>query len=180
MAITARIFIAGAIGAKVDSLNYELAKTIGKELASRGFTIVSGAYMGISDAAFSGAISGNENSKRLALACDEIEMQRNAHYSDIIVADNFFDMKMKSCINSDAFIFLPGCFGTLSMLFVVLQLKQLKLMGKKPVICVGEVLEEMFNNLSFYNSDILEFYHNGIFVRTADEVIKEIEKFFSV
>jgi len=174
----AKVFIGGGLNSTPESEDYIFAKDLGKELAERGFTVVSTAYLGVAEATFIGASLGNDNSKRIAIGCDEVNLPRNKSYTDLIIADNYFDMKMKFCTNADAFVFLPGYFDTLSIIFIVLQLKQLKLMGKKPVICVGELLEEMFNNLSFYNDEVLAFYEKGIFVNTVDGVIDNLKNFF--
>jgi predicted Rossmann-fold nucleotide-binding protein len=175
-----KIFIGGDLHCQPESSEYKIAEEIGYGLAKKGFTIVSSAYMGASKAAFHGAIRGNDNSRRIALDCSEIELERNASYTEIVIADNYFDMKMKSCINSDAFVFLPGSFDVLSMLAIVLQLKQLKLMGKKPTIFVGEQLEEMLNSFGFYNEDVIDYFNEVIFLKDAAEAISQITSLFEI
>jgi predicted Rossmann-fold nucleotide-binding protein len=173
-----KIFIGGDLHCQPESSEYKDAEEIGFGLAQKGFTIVSSAYMGTSVAAFKGAIEGNDNSRRIALDCAEIDLQRNTDYTEMVIADNYFDMKMKSCINSDAFIFLPGSFDVLSMLAIVLQLKQLKLMGKKPIICVGDQLEEMLNSFGFYNEDVLDYFGEVILLENAKDAISKISCIF--
>ena len=170
----ARIYIDGNHNCPQGSKEYQDAESLGKKLAELGFTIVSSARIGVSEAIFKGAIAGNDNSIRIAIDCAEINLPRNKNYTKEIIADNYFDMKMRNCINSDAFIFLAGSFAVLSNLAIILQLKELELMGGKPVICVGEQLDELLNILSFYNEDLLEAVNKVIRVENVDEAAKEL------
>ena len=173
-----RVFIKGNHKALPESADYKSAEKIGYELSKRGFIIVSSVQKGISEAAFAGAIRGNDNSKRIAIDCKEVDLPRNSKYTEVIVADNYFDMKMKKCINSNSFIFFAGGFGILSDIAIILHLKELKLMGNKLVICVGEQLEEALSAYSFYNEDVIDWFQQIVFVDDADEAIQKTLDFF--
>ena len=171
----ARIFIEGNNCCLNDSKEYKEAEYLGKKLAEKGYVIVSSARKGIAEAVFKGAMEEVEDSIRVAIDCPEINLPRNTKYTKEIIADNFFDMKMKNCINSDAFIFLTGSFSVLSNLSIILQLKELQLMGNKPLICVGEQLEEVINVFGFYNEDVLDISDNIIYAKTIDDAINKLE-----
>jgi len=176
----ARIFIEGSPSCLPNTEAYKLAEELGRKLASRGFAIVSSARKGVSEAAFIGAISANEHSTRIAVDCAEINLPRNNKFTKEIIADNYFDMKMRNCINSDAFIFFSGDFAVLSNLSIILQLKQLELMGNKPLICIGEEMLEVLNTLSFYSEETLEIFSSEVFLaNTIDEAVAYIVDFFS-
>ncbi|MDR0926739.1 MAG: LOG family protein [Ignavibacteria bacterium] len=174
----AKIFIEGNESCAVDGEDWKNAELLGFELSKRGHTIVSSARKGIAEAAFVGAIRGNDNSTRIAIDCSEINLPRTTKFTKEIIADNFFDMKMKNCINSDAFIFMPGGFAVLSNLSIILQLKQLELMGNKPVVCVGDQLEEGLNIFGFYNEEVVDSFLNIHFIDTINEAIDIVEKHF--
>ena len=174
----ARIFIEGDHKCQPDSKEYQDAEALGKRLAELGFTIVSSAHKGTSEAVFKGAIAGSDDSNRVAINCAEINLPRNNNSTKEIIADNYFDMKMRNCINSDAFIFLQGGFAVLSNLAIILQLKELELMGGKPVICVGEQLDEVLNVFGFYNEEVLDAFEKVIIVSNAEAAINEIIKIF--
>jgi len=173
-----RIFIEGNRRATVESDEYQAAEKIGFELSRKGFVIVSSAGKGISEAAFAGAIRGSDNSKRVAIDCSEINLPRNSKFTDVVIANNYFDMKMKNCINSDGFIFFSGGFEVLTNLSIILQLKELELMGEKPVICIGDQLEETLESGGFYNEDVVDSFAQIFFVPDADEAIKKALDFF--
>jgi len=176
----ARIFIEGSPKCLPESEAYQQAEEIGKKLASRGFAIVSSARKGVSEAVFIGATAANENSTRIAVDCAEINLPRNNKFSKEIIADNYFDMKMRNCINSDAFIFFSGDFAVLSNLSIILQLKQLELMGSKPIVCIGEEMLEVLNTLSFYSEETLDIFSSEVYVaKNIDEAVDYIVTFFS-
>jgi len=175
-----RIFIEGCRREiNTESEEYKAAEKVGFELSQKGFVIVSSAGKGISEAAFLGAIRGNDNSKRVAIDCSEINLPRNSKFTDIVVAKDYFDMKMKNCINSDGFIFFSGGFEVLSNLSIILQLKELDLMGEKPVICIGEQLEETLGAYGFHNEDVVDSFSQIFFVNDADEAINKTLEFFN-
>ena len=169
-----RIFIEGNNKCLPNSKEYKDAELLGKKLSALGYTIVSSARKGISEAAFKGAEEENDDSIRVAIDCVEINLPRNNKYTKEIIADNYFDMKMKNCISSDAFIFLPGSFSVLCNLAIILQLKDLELMGNKPVICVGEQLKDILELFSFYNEDVLEIYDKLFFVENVSEAVETL------
>ncbi|MCL2039590.1 MAG: hypothetical protein FWG85_04075 [Bacteroidetes bacterium] len=171
-----RVFIEGNHNSQSDSKEYKDAELLGKKLVALGYTVVSSARKGISEAVFKGAEKENSNSIRVAIDCAEINLPRNNKFSKEIIADNYFDMKMKNCINSDAFIFLPGSFSVLCNLAIVLQLKKLELMGNKPLICVGEQLENILELFSFYNEDVLDIFDKLFFVDDVDGAVNVLIK----
>jgi len=176
----ARVFIEGAQRCLPDSEEYKIAEALGSKLAEHNFTLVSSARKGVSEAVFCGAERTDPKSIRIAVDCAEINLPRNNKFTKEIIADNYFDMKMRNCINSDAFIFLPGDFAVLSDLSIILQLKQLDLMGNKPVLCIGEQMHEVLNTLSFYNEETLEIYVSAVTqCQDIDEALKFLLKFFS-
>jgi predicted Rossmann-fold nucleotide-binding protein len=166
-----RIFIEGDHRATPGSNEYDAAEKMGYELAKEGFVIVSSAGMGISEAVFSGAIRWDDSSRRVAIDCDEINLPRNSKFNEIVATPNYFDMKMKNCINSDGFIFFPGSFEVLSNLSIIFQLKELELMGRKPVICIGEQLEEVLSTCGFYNENIVDSLEEVILADNVEEAI---------
>ena len=177
----ARVFVMGDSTCSPESVDYIFGYEFGKLLAKKGFTVLSSARKGISEAVFRGASSVDTKSVRIAVDCVEINLPRNNCFSKEIIADNYFDMKMKSCINSDAFVFFSGGFDVLSDLSILLNLKQLELMGNKPIICIGEQLQGVLDSLFFYNEDALESsITKVVIVDTIAEAIDYINTFFNV
>ena len=175
-----KIFIEGNHKCAEGSSEYQAAEKIAYELSKKGFDIVGSTGKGVSEAAFNGAIKGNNNSKRIAIDCNEFKFEKNSKYSEVIATDNYFEMKKQNCTIPDAFIFFTGSFNVLSNLFIILQLKELELMGEKTVICIGEQLEEGLSACSFYNEDILDSFGQIFFVEKSEDAVTKILENFKV
>jgi hypothetical protein len=112
----------------------EAARELGTELAKAGIRLVYGGgqvgLMGlIADAALAadGAVTGI-----IPKFLDKLEIGHTG-CTELIVSNNMHDRKYEMASIADAFVILPGGFGTLDEMFEILTWKQLKL-HDKPVI----------------------------------------------
>jgi uncharacterized protein (TIGR00730 family) len=115
---------------------YELARTIGRRLAERGFAIITGGGPGIMEAANRGCREGGG----LSIGCNiELphEQSVNAYVDLGIEFRYFFARKTMFVKYADAFVILPGGFGTLDELFESLTLIQTGKVRDFPVVLVG-------------------------------------------
>ena len=69
-------------------------------------------------------------------------VQRDTHH------DNFFTRLQQFTDECDAFIALPGGYGTLLEVLIVVQLLQVRHMETKPLILVGSMLHDIMNYAS--------------------------------
>lgn len=69
-------------------------------------------------------------------------VQRDSHH------DNFFTRLKQFTDECDAFIALPGGYGTLLEVLTVVQLLQVKHMEGKPLILVGSMLQDVMHYMS--------------------------------
>lgn len=69
-------------------------------------------------------------------------VQRDSHH------DNFFSRLKQFTDECDAFIALPGGYGTLLEILTVVQLLQVKHMENKPLILVGSMFQDIMNYTS--------------------------------
>jgi len=113
----------------------EAARFLGSELASAGIRLIYGGgqvgLMGlIADAALAagGAVTGI-----IPKFLDQLEIGHTG-CTELIVTDNMHDRKLKMASLADAFVILPGGFGTLEEMFEILTWKQLRLHDKPVVI----------------------------------------------
>jgi uncharacterized protein (TIGR00730 family) len=115
---------------------YELARTIGRRLAESGFAIITGGGPGIMEAANRGCREGGG----LSIGCNiELphEQSVNAYVDLGIEFRYFFARKTMFVKYADAFVILPGGFGTLDELFESLTLIQTGKVRDFPVVLVG-------------------------------------------
>jgi uncharacterized protein (TIGR00730 family) len=115
---------------------YELARTIGRRLAEAGYAVITGGGPGTMEAANRGCREGGG----LSVGCN-IELpheQGMNRYVDLGVEFRyFFARKVMFVKYADAFVILPGGFGTLDELFESLTLIQTGKVRHFPVVLIG-------------------------------------------
>lgn len=130
------VSIYGSARIKPKSPYYKLAITIARKFSDAGFAVISGGGPGIMEAANKGAHGGA--SPTVGLNIELPHEQKGNQYQDISLRfRHFFTRKVTFVKNSDAFIIMPGGFGTLDELSEVLTLIQTQKSRHVPIILVG-------------------------------------------
>src|SRR4051794_18219670 len=135
-AVGPAVTIFGSARLAAGSPEYELARGIARRLAERGFAIITGGGPGIMEAANRGCREGGG----LSIGCN-IELPHeqgiNAYVDLGIEFKYFFARKTMFVKYADAFVIMPGGFGTLDELFESLTLIQTGKIRNFPVVLVG-------------------------------------------
>ena len=135
--VSKAVSIFGSARVKAGSPYYELATDVAKALGKKGFAVITGGGPGIMEAANKGA----REAKTLSIGLNiqlPFEMHINP-YVDITEKFNFFFVRKVMLVKySQAYIILPGGFGTLDEMFEALTLIQTKKVADFPVIMVGK------------------------------------------
>jgi uncharacterized protein (TIGR00730 family) len=130
------VTIFGSARTTPDSELYKLARTIGRRLAEAGYAVITGGGPGTMEAANRGCREGGG----LSVGCN-IELPReqglNAYVDLGVEFRYFFARKTMFVKYADAFVILPGGFGTLDELFEALTLIQTRKVRNFPVVLVG-------------------------------------------
>src|SRR5688500_3169750 len=119
---------------------YEEVKKLSSELARLGVDIVTGGGPGLMEAANSGAVEGQIESKSrsFGLAIHLPSEEAANPFVDKVFRHRTFFSRLHHFIRlSSAFIVMPGGIGTALELFMVWQLLQVKHMKQHPLILVG-------------------------------------------
>jgi uncharacterized protein (TIGR00730 family) len=115
---------------------YELARKIARRLAERGFAIITGGGPGVMEAANRGCREGGG----LSVGCNiELPHEQSLNeYVDLGVEFRYFFVRKTMFVKyAEAFVILPGGFGTLDELFEALTLIQTGKVRDFPVVLVG-------------------------------------------
>ena len=132
------VSIFGSARTKADEKYYLLAEDIAYKLTSNGYGIITGGGPGIMEAGNKGATRAGGIS--VGLNIDLPHEQDSNPYVDSdknIDFDYFFVRKVMFVKYAQAFVVLPGGFGTLDELFESITLIQTNKIGKFPIILVG-------------------------------------------
>jgi len=116
---------------------YHLAERVAYLLAKNGFSIITGGGPGIMEAANKGASEANGESIGLNIELP-FEQKPNPFIKRLLNFRYFFIRKVMFVKYSQAFIILPGGFGTLDELFESITLIQTKKIQPFPVILLGD------------------------------------------
>ena len=130
------VTIFGSARAEEGTPTYELARAIARRLAESGFAIITGGGPGTMEAANRGCREGGG----LSIGCNiELphEQALNAYVDLGVEFRYFFARKTMFVKYADAFVILPGGFGTLDELFEALTLIQTGKVRDFPVVLVG-------------------------------------------
>jgi len=99
---------------------WDLAYSIGRTAAEHGFTVCTGGYLGVMEAASKGAVSREGKSLGILHTSPEIK-KPNQFLTDIIIADDYLD-RLARLMRFSYSIALPGGSGTLAEITVALAL----------------------------------------------------------
>ena len=116
--------------------HYELARQIGQRLAREGFTVMTGGGPGIMAAANRGA----KEAGGLSIGCNiqlPMEQEPNPYLDRFVEFEHFFVRKVMLVKYSEAFVVMPGGFGTLDEVFETATLMQTGKIESFPIVAMG-------------------------------------------
>ncbi|MBI4618981.1 MAG: TIGR00730 family Rossman fold protein [Desulfobacterales bacterium] len=159
---------------------YEKTVIIAKKLAENGFNIITGGGPGIMEAANKGAREGCSKSVGLNIRLP-LEQKINPYVDINLEFKYFFVRKVMFIKYAQAYIGMPGGFGTLDEIFEAMTLIQTKRIKPFPVILVGSdywngLLEWMKKNLLEKNKISPEDMDMFTILDDPDEVVKTIKR----
>lgn len=130
------VSIFGSARIKADNPYYPLCMDIARRFSDEGFAVISGGGPGLMEAANRGAFEGKSPS--VGLNIELPHEQSGNKWQDISLSfRHFFARKVAFVRYADAYIVLPGGFGTLDELSEVLTLIQTGKCRHIPIILVG-------------------------------------------
>ena len=179
------VSIFGSARTKAENKYFKIGQEIARKLATLGYGIITGGGQGIMEAANKGA--HEVGGKSIGLNIDLPFEQNHNPYIDAehnLEFDYFFVRKVIFVKYSQAFVIMPGGFGTLDEMFEVITLIQTKKINNRPIVLVGKSYWEGL--IEWLKKAMLEYEQNispddlNLFVLldTADEAVQYIDDFY--
>ena len=130
------VTVFGSARFQEDHRYYQLARELGGELARAGYVVMTGGGPGIMEAANRGA----HEAGGVSLGCNITlphEQVPNPYLDKFIEFEHFFIRKVMLVKYSNAFVVMPGGFGTLDEAFEVMTLVQTGKLERFPIVGMG-------------------------------------------
>jgi uncharacterized protein (TIGR00730 family) len=130
------VSVFGSARTKPGMEEYELGEQIGSALAEAGYGVITGGGPGVMEAANKGAFEAGGISVGLGI---ELPFEQGLNdYIDIGLEFRYFFVRKTMFVKySQAFVVLPGGFGTLDELFEAVTLVQTKKITQFPIVLLG-------------------------------------------
>jgi uncharacterized protein (TIGR00730 family) len=148
---------------RADPLYQDAAFALGKALAQEGLQLVyGGGKLGLMGQVADGVMQNG--GRAIGFTTEYIAHLEQAHTSltELHVVNSMHTRKLKMSENADAFVILPGGFGTLDELFETLTWRQLK-MHDKPIIIAN--INGYWNPLEALANSVI----NNLFAQLQDK-----------
>lgn len=178
------VSIFGSARTKPGEADYEKTVAIAKKLAQSGFHVITGGGPGIMEAGNKGAREGGARSVGLNIHLP-LEQEPNTFANVKLSFQYFFVRKVMFVKYAQAYIAMPGGFGTMDEIFEALTLIQTKRIKPFPVILVGSdywsglldwIKAKLMGNRFIYADD-LDFI---TILDDPDEIVHTIKRFVIV
>lgn len=119
-----------------DSPEYAEAMELGSRLAEAGFTICTGGYLGIMEAASRGA--REKGGRVLGIVMNQFKHEPNRFLTDKVATDHFYDRLQNLISRSVGFVALRGGMGTVTEISLVWNKLTTGVIGRRPLVLLGE------------------------------------------
>ncbi len=156
---------------------YREAKDLGARLAEAGFTICTGGYLGVMEAASRGA--REKGGRVFGIVMNQFKHEPNRYLTDKVATNHFYERLQNLITRSVGFVALRGGMGTVTEVSLVWNKLMTGVIGRRPLVLVGEcwipVVAAWKQHLAVSDTDVgfLDFAANA---NEAAELILEKSK----
>ncbi|MDQ3649094.1 MAG: LOG family protein [Acidobacteriota bacterium] len=150
------VTIFGGSRCSEDCEEYRQARRVGQMLAESGFTICTGGYLGVMEAASRGA--RERGGRVLGIVMNQFKSEPNRYLTDKVATSHFYERLQNLITRSVGFVVLRGGMGTVTELSLVWNKVQTGVIGPRPLVLLGDcwppVVEAWRKNLVVSAEDV--------------------------
>lgn len=150
------VTIFGGSRCNIDSPEYQDAKDLGNRLAKAGFTICTGGYLGVMEAASRGAREAG--GRVFGIVMNQFKSEPNRYLTDKVATNHFYERLQNLITRSVGFVALRGGLGTVTEISLVWNKLQTRVLERRPLVLIGDCWKEVVRswqaNLEVSNDDL--------------------------
>ncbi len=150
------VTIFGGAKCREEDAEYVQARRVGQLLADEGFTICTGGYLGVMEAASRGA--HERGGRVLGIVMNQFKAEPNRFLTDKVATPHFYDRLQLLITRSIGFIAIRGGMGTVTELSLVWNKIQTRVIGPRPLVLLGDcwppIVREWKKHLAVSDDDI--------------------------
>ncbi|MBC7901045.1 MAG: LOG family protein [Saprospiraceae bacterium] len=124
-----------------DSPEYKEARDLGARLAEAGYTICTGGYLGIMEAASRGA--REKGGRVFGIVMNQFKSEPNRYLTDKVATDHFYDRLQRLITRSVGFVALRGGMGTVTEISLVWNKLTTRVLEPRPLVLIGDCWKEV-------------------------------------
>lgn len=155
-----------------DSPEYAQAREVGARLAEAGYTICTGGYLGVMEAASRGA--REKGGRVLGIVMNQFKGEPNRFLTDKVATNHFYERLQQLIDRSVGFIALRGGMGTVTEVSLVWNKLQTRVIERRPLVLLGDcwqpVVKAWQANLAVSDADVAHLN----FAATPESAVKII------
>lgn len=138
------------------SAEYDEAQKLGYKLAEAGFTICTGGYLGVMEAASKGA--RDAGGRVFGIVMNQFRSEPNRYLTDKVATNHFYERLQNLITRSIGFVAFRGGMGTVTEISLVWNKLQTGVIGHRPLVLVGScwpnVVDAWKENLVVSDEDV--------------------------
>ena len=115
---------------------YAEALRVGALLADSGFTVCTGGYAGVMEAASRGA--HERGGRVIGITMNQFKAQPNRYLTEKIPSEHFYERLQRLIIQSVGYIALRGGMGTVTEISLVWNKMQTRVLDPRPLVLLGD------------------------------------------
>lgn len=154
-------------------LEYSQALRVGGLLADAGFTICTGGYAGVMEAASRGA--HERGGRVIGVTMNQFKSEPNRYLTSKIASEHFYERLQRLITQSVGYVALRGGMGTVTEISLVWNKLQTRVLTPRPLILLGEcwppIVKEWQRHLVVSDADVQMLN----FASTAEEAVAIIK-----
>lgn len=168
------VTIFGGSKCREDDSEYIAAQRVGTLLADSGFTVCTGGYAGVMEAASRGA--HEQGGRVIGITMNQFKSEPNRYLTEKIPSEHFYERLQRLIMQSVGYIALRGGMGTVTEISLVWNKLQTHVLEPRPLVLLGDcwppVVKAWQQSLAVSDADV------GIlnFADTAEEAVGIIKE----